>query len=115
MARVNRGDIWLYDFKPPDKRRPVVVLTRQEVIGLLRTVLVAPVTTTIRGIPSEVPVGPPEGLRRPSVVNLDHVQTVALRRLSKRIGHLDPDKMHEVCVALSVAVGCDRGEDSTTS
>lgn len=107
MARVNRGEIWLYEFKPPDKRRPVVVITRQSVIGLLRTVMVAPVTTTIRGIPSEVIVGEPEGLRRPSVINLDHVQTVERRLLRKQIGHCDPDKMHEVCVALAMAVGCD--------
>jgi len=49
---VNRGEIWLYEFKPPDKRRPVVVLSRAEVIPLLRTVMVAPITSTIRGAPS---------------------------------------------------------------
>ena len=56
--RVNRGDIWTYRFKAPDKRRPVLVLTRQEVIELLHTVMVAPITSTIYGAPGEVLVGP---------------------------------------------------------
>jgi len=64
MARgVNRGEIWLYSFKPSNKRRPVVVLTRPEVIDFLHTVMVAPITSTIRGAPSEVAVGIDEGLR----------------------------------------------------
>src|SRR5438128_12038208 len=58
MARVvSRGEIWKYRLAAPDKRRPVVVLTRQEVIGLLHTVMVAPITSTIYGAPSEVLVG----------------------------------------------------------
>jgi mRNA interferase MazF len=75
-GRINRGEIWMYAFKRPDKRRPVLVITRQEVIPLLRTVMVAPITSTIRGAPSEVAVGIDEGLKNDSVVNLDHVQTV---------------------------------------
>ena len=65
---MNRGEIWSYRFKSPDKRRPVLVLTRQEVIGLLRTVMVAPVTSTIRGAPSEVALGVEEGLKHVSAV-----------------------------------------------
>ena len=105
--RVNRGDIWTYRFARPDKRRPVAVLTRQEVIPLLRTVMVAPVTSTIRGAPSEVLVGPEHGLRQTSAVNLDHVQTVERSRLERRIGRLGPDEMREICRALALAVGCD--------
>ena len=71
-----RGEIWQYRFDRPDKRRPVVILTRQEVLPLLRTAMVAPITSTIRGIPSEVLVGPDEGLKHHSAINLDHVQTV---------------------------------------
>jgi len=108
MARsVNRGDIWTFRFAHPDKRRPVVVLTRQEVIPLLRTVMVAPVTSTIRGAPSEVLVGPEHGLQQTSAVNLDHVQTVERARLERRIGRLGPDEMREICRALALAVGCD--------
>lgn len=108
MAReVNRGEIWRYRFKAPDKSRPVLVLTRQEVIGLLHTVMVAPITSTRRGAPSEVPVGPGEGLKQDSAVNLDHVQTVERARLVGYVGHLGVEKMRDVCRALAVATGCD--------
>ena len=108
MARtVNRGDIWTYRFAGPDKLRAVAVLTRQEVIPLLRTVMVAPITSTIRGAPSEVAVGPEHGLQHASAVNLDHVQTVERSRLERRIGRLGPEEMREVCRALAVAIGCD--------
>ena len=108
-GRVNRGEIWLYTFKRPDKRRPVLVLTRQEVIGLLSTVMVAPITSTIRGAPSEVPVGIDEGLKRDSVVNLDHVQTVEQSRLRTFVGTLDREKMAAICRALAIATGCGSG------
>ena len=106
-GRVNRGEIWLYTFKPPDKRRPVVVLSRQKVIGLLSTVIVAPITTSIRGVPSEVLVGIEEGLKAYSVVNLDHVQTVERSDLKHYIGCLGPEKMAAVCEALAIAAGCE--------
>jgi mRNA interferase MazF len=108
MARgVNRGEIWGYRFTSPDKWRPVLVLTRQEVIGLLHTVMVAPITSTIRGAPSEVIVGVGEGLKKDSAINLDHVQTVERARLVRFIGHLDPARMREVCQAMAIAIGCD--------
>ena len=97
----------MYAFAPPDKRRPVLVLTRQEVIGLLRTVMVAPITSTIHGAPSEVLVGLDEGLKKESAVNLDHVQTVDKSRLKRFVGTLSRHKMDEVCDALNVAVGCE--------
>ena len=106
MARVRRGEIWLYTFKPPDKRRPVLVLTRQQVIGLLTTVMVAPITSSIRGAPSEVLMGIEEGLKGPSAVNLDHVQTVEQRLLEHQVGSASPAKMSAVCRALLIATGC---------
>lgn len=107
MARaVNRGEVWRYRFAAPDKNRPVLILSRQEVIGLLHTVMVAPITSTVRGAPSEVVVGVKEGLKHESAVNLDHVQTVEQARLAVYVGHLDVEKMREVCRALSMAVGC---------
>jgi mRNA interferase MazF len=108
MAReVSWGEIWRYAFARPDERRPVLILTRQEVIGLLHTVMVAPITSTIRGAPSEVVVGVAEGLKGPSAVNLDHVKTVERMRLVGYVGHLAPGKMREVCRALAIATGCD--------
>ena len=68
-----RGEIWRYRFKAPDKHRPVVILTRQSVLPLLSTAMVAPITSTIRGLPSEVIVGVAEGLKHDSAVNLDNV------------------------------------------
>jgi mRNA interferase MazF len=104
---VSRGEVWRYRFSSPDKVRPVLVLTRQEVIALLHTVMVAPITATIRGAPSEVPVGVGEGLKHESAVNLDHVQTVERSRLVGYVGHLSSQKMRQVCRALAVATGCD--------
>jgi mRNA interferase MazF len=107
MAReVARGEIWSYAFSAPDKRRPVLVIARQDVIGLLHTVMVAPITSTIHGAPSEVLVGVSEGLKHDSAVNLDHVQTVEQARLTRRMGQVSAAKMRDVCRALAIAVGC---------
>jgi len=103
---VTRGDIWMYSFAEPDKRRPVVVISRQSVIPLLRTVMVAPVTSATHGVPSEVRIGIEHGLKHDSAVNLDHVQTVDKARLKTFVGHIDNDRMNEVCQALSAATGC---------
>jgi mRNA interferase MazF len=108
MAReVKRGEVWRYRFRPPDKLRPVVVLSRPEVIGLLHTVMVAPVTSTVRGVPSEVAVGVAEGLKHPCAINLDHVQTIEKARLAGYVGSVSSEKMREVCRALAIAVACD--------
>ena len=108
MARiVRRGDLWLHHFGAPDRRRPVLVLTRDDVVNRLHTVAVAPVTTTVRGIRSEVHVGVGDGLKHDCVVNLDHVQTVPRSDLRQWIGHLGPGRMFEVCGALNAAFGCE--------
>jgi mRNA interferase MazF len=106
-TRVNRGEIWFYTFKPPNKQRPVLVLSRQDVIPYLRSVIVAPITSTIRGAPAEVIVGIGEGLKRDSAINLDHVQSVEQRLLRRYIGTLGREKVIAVCRALAVATGCD--------
>ena len=107
MARdLNRGEIWMFEFKPPDKRRPVLIVSRQEVIGLLSTVTVAPITSTIRGAPSEVVVGIGEGLKHDSAINLDHLQTVDQARLKGFVGSVPSMKMHRVCQALAISLGC---------
>ena len=106
LSGPGRGEIWRYEFAAPDKDRPVVILTRQEVLPLLRTATVAPITSTIRGLPSEVIVGAEEGLKRDSAINLDHVQTVDQRRLFKYVGSVSEGKMRQVCRALAIATGC---------
>ena len=106
VRAVNRGEIWMYPFKAPNKRRPVLVLTRQQVIGLLNWVMVAPITSSIHGVPSEVLVGIDEGLKRQSAVNLDNVQSVERSKLTNFVGSLDAATMQSVCRALAIAAGC---------
>jgi mRNA interferase MazF len=96
----------MYEFAAPDKRRPVVILSRQAVIPLLRTVMVAPITSTVHGVPSEVLLGVEHGLKRTSAINLDHVQTVDKARLSRFIVHLSDGVMEQVCTALAAATSC---------
>ena len=105
--RVARGEVWTYEFPKPDKRRPVVVLSRPAALAVIRTAIVAPITSTIRGLPSEVVVGVSEGLKRDSAVNLDHVQTVEQTRLVRYVGTVPPEKMQQVCSALAIATGCE--------
>lgn len=108
MAKdLKRGCIWKYKFKKPDKLRPVLILSRQDVIGLIDTIIVAPITSTIYGVPSEVMVGIDQGLKHDCAVNLDHIQTVSASRLTHYIGYLDEDLMTKVCLALKIATGCD--------
>jgi mRNA interferase MazF len=102
-AAVRRGEVWLADL---DKTRPVIVLTRDPLGRLLHSVIVAPVTSTIRGLSTEVPLGRNDGIRRPSVANLDNVQLLSRDRLRRRIGRAHPATMTAVCAALSVAVDC---------
>lgn len=106
---ITRGDIRLYQFAPPDKKRPVVILTRDSAIGYLATVTVAPVTSTIRGVPSQVVLDQEDGMKSPCAVNLHNAITVSQDRLGKRVGKLSSPRMNEVCAALRFALGCDAG------
>lgn len=104
---VTRGDVRLYQFAPPDKQRPVVVLTRDSAIGYLSTVTVAPITSTIRGVPSEVLLDAEDGMKGRCAINLHDAVTVSQRRLGKRLARLGPQRMSEVCSALRFSLGCD--------
>jgi mRNA interferase MazF len=103
---LSRGEIHLYRFAPPDKQRPVLVLTRDSAIGHLTTVTVAPITSTIRGVPSEVVLDVSDGMKRPCAVNLHHAVTVARARLGRRVASLSTERMREVCAALRFSLGC---------
>jgi mRNA interferase MazF len=108
MARgLNRGDLWMLHFAKPDKRRPVLVLSRPSLIAALHSVTVAAVTSTLRGAPTEVPIGPDEGLKTQSCVNLCNVFTVPQDQLRTYVGTLTAGKMQRVCQALAIACGCD--------
>ena len=102
-----RGEVWWCEL-PPIGRRPVVVLSRDAAIPRLRRALIGPCTTTIRGIPSEVRLEPPEDpIPRSSVVNLDSVESVSIGTLVERIGRLSDERMRQICDALEIAVACE--------
>ena len=105
-SRVHRGEVWWCE--PPDiGRRPVVVLSRDAAISALGCSLVAPCTTTIRGLPSEVQLAHAvDPVPRDCVVNLDSVESVGVGVLIDRVGRLSDARMAEVCAALAVATSC---------
>lgn len=105
MARLRRGEVRWYRFPRPDKNRPVVILTRDSVLEYLGEATVAPITRTVRGIPSEVILGPDDGLSEPCAVNLDHVQTVARGRLGTLVTTLTGRRMAQIREALLFALG----------
>lgn len=107
MARgLERGEVRLLQFPAPDKQRPVLILTRGSALGYLSRVTVAPITSTIRGVPSEVLLGTDDGMKNACVVNLHNVVTVSQSTVGKRVGRLSPARMREVCAALGFALGC---------
>lgn len=110
MAReIARGDVWLLELASPDKRRPVLVVSRDSLVQLLHTVTVAAITSTLRGSPTEVEIGVEEGMKGPSCVNLCNLFTVEKVRLRSWQGNVGPATMAKVCRALRVATGCDLG------
>lgn len=106
-GQVRRGEVRFVRFPPPDKPRPVLVLTRDSAIGYLTRVTVAPVSSTMRGVPSEVALGPDDGLKQACAVNLHNVVTVRKDQLGRRVGQLTAGRLREVCTALGFALGCD--------
>lgn len=108
-AGIRRGDVRLYQFAQPDKKRPVVVLTRGSAIAYLATVTVAPITSTIRGVPSEVVLTGEDGMKAPCAVNLQNAVTVSQQNLGRRLAQLRLSRMTEICAAPRFSLGCDAG------
>lgn len=104
MVAPARGDIWWAEAE--DKRRPVLVVTRSEAIAVLNRITVAPITRTIRGIPTEVRLGPEHGLPTPCVASFDNVQPIGRAFLTERVGRLHPHETHEICRALEAMSDC---------
>lgn len=102
---MSRGEVFWAEH-PDWGRRPAVVMTWDEAIGALNEVFVVLATTTIRDLPTEVRQGPEDGMPRECVLNLDHVDTVAKGFFGERITTLSAEKLHSVCRALDVAIGC---------
>jgi mRNA interferase MazF len=103
---IIRGEVRLYQFSHPDKQRPVVVLTRAGAISYLSGITVAPITSTIRGVPSEVKLTEADGVKGPCAVNLYNVITVPRSNLGRRVAVLSPERLAEICAALGFALGC---------
>ena len=99
------GDVWLAEV-PGDKRRPVVVLTRSSVLPRLTTILVAPVTSRMRDIPTEVPLGPAHGLPRRCVANFDNILPLRKDVLVQHAGRLDASDLRHACAAARFAIQC---------
>lgn len=106
-GELSRGDVRMYRFPKPDKERPVLVLTRTSALRHLTRITVAPITSTIRDIPTEVRLDTSDGMKQPCAVNLDNVVTVPRANLGRRVTTLDRRRLAEVCVALGFAMGCD--------
>jgi mRNA interferase MazF len=101
---MNRGDVRWYKFSRPDKKRPVLILSRDSTLQFLGEVTVAPVTSTIREIPSEVLLTKQEGMPRDCAVNLDHIQTVSRGKIGALITRLEPVRMREVALSIRFAL-----------
>ena len=105
-GRVNRGDVHLCQFAPPDKQLPVLILTRDTAIGHLSTATVAPITSTVRDVPSEVILDVEDGMKGRCAVNLHNAVTISQERLGRRVASLSTERMQEVCAALRFSLGC---------
>mgnify|MGYP001611568571 CR=1 FL=1 len=97
----------MLDLPRPDKRRPVLILSRPSLLELLHTVTVAAISTTRHGSPTEVDLDAEEGLKKPSSVNLVNLFTVRQSQLRRFVGTVSAHKMRAICRALAIASGCD--------
>lgn len=99
-----QGEIWWAEAE--DKRRPVLVVTRTMAIPVLTWIMAAPVTRTVRGIPTEVLLGPAQGLPGECVASFDNLQPIRRSFLTDRIGRLEPDQRTTICDALGAMADC---------
>lgn len=106
-SAVNRGDVRWYRFKPPDKKRPVLILTRESAISVLSSVTIVPITSTIRNIPTELLLTEQDGLPQTCVANFDNLQTVPKSNVGDRIARLTQRRMREAATAAAFALGFD--------
>lgn len=104
MSDPRQGEVWWAEAE--DKRRPVLIVTRSEAIPVLRRLVVAPVTRTVRGIPTEIGLGADEGLPSECAASFDNLQPVNRHLLVERVGVLSAARHHEVCQALDALADC---------
>jgi mRNA interferase MazF len=104
---MNRGDVCWYTFKAPDKKRPVLILTRESAISVLNSVTIAPITSTVRSIPTELLLTEQDGVPHACAANFDNLQTVPKSNIGDRITRLTSRRMKEAAAAVSFALGFD--------
>jgi mRNA interferase MazF len=102
---VKRGEVWWYE-DPRARRRPFLILTRDAAIPVLNQVLAVPATRTIRGIPTEVPLGPEDDMPAECVLTLDNLTVIRPAQCTERLKVLGPERLADVCAALRVVVDC---------
>lgn len=102
---MKRGEVRWYTFKAPDKRRPVLILTRNSSIGVLNSVTVAPITTTIRNVPSEVFLSKDDGVKEECAVNLHNLQSVAKEQIGSLIATLSRERINDIEAAIRFSLG----------
>jgi len=108
---MEQGDVYLYTFRAPDKRRPVLILTRNSAIPYLNSVTIAPITTTIRQVPSQMLLTSDDGMAEDCAANLDSIQTVPKNQLGAFVTHLAPQRMLDVRATIEFALGFDAMDD----
>ncbi len=101
---MKRGEVRWYKFQQPDKKRPVLILTRDSVLGYLGEVTIVPITSTIRDIPSEVVLTRYDGMRKDCAINCDHIQTVSKGKIGALVTTLKSEKLVQVCEAVRFAL-----------
>jgi len=104
VTTPRQGEVWWAEAE--DKRRPVLIITRSEAIAVLTSIVVAPVTRTIRGIATEIPLGPGDGLPSVCVASFDNVQPIHRSLLTVRVGSATPERRSEICGALAALADC---------
>ncbi len=101
---MKRGEIRWYKFKSPDRKRPVLILTRDSILEYLEEVTIAPITSTVRDIPSEVSLSRHEGMKKDCAINLDHIQTVSKEKIGSVITTISQEKLKQVRYAISFSL-----------
>lgn len=104
VTTPRQGEVWWAEAE--DKRRPVLIVTRSEAIPVLTSIVVAPVTRTIRGIATEIPLDARDGLPSPCVASFDNVQPIHRSLLTTRVGSTPPERRSEICGALAALADC---------
>ena len=99
-----QGEVWWAETE--EKRRPVMIVTRSEAVPVLSSIVVAPVTSTVRGIPTELPLGPDEGLHEPCAASFDNLRPLPRSLLTERVGRLSAKRRRELCRALAALADC---------